>query len=55
MLIAVLKNICVASNQIKSNLFALNTHISMQQVVKAVDERANKAQKSTYSDPKTTS
>jgi len=45
MLIAVLKNKCVVSNQIKSNLFALNTHISMQQVVKAVDEKGQQGSK----------
>ena len=45
-------SICSKSNQI----YLLKTHhISMQQVVKQLMSRANKAQKSTYSDPKTTS
>jgi len=45
----------VASNsQIKFYLLKTH-HISMQQVAKQLMSRANKAQKSTYSDPKTTS
>ena len=43
-------------NMVKSNqIYLLKTHhISMQQVVKQLISRANKAQKSTYSDPKRT-
>ena len=39
--------------QIQIKFYLLKTrHIWMQQVVKAVDQQANKAQKSTYSDRK---
>jgi len=54
---SVVLNTALQSNQIKSNeIYLLKTHhISMQQVVKQLMSRANKAQKSTYSDPETTS
>ena len=49
--------VCLLLGRIKSNqIYLLKTHhISMQQVVKQSMSRVNKAQKCTYSDPKTTS